>query len=251
MHMKDLIQNTISKIKKEHIKPEARWKFLLKKCGPWVIFILLVLAGALLLALIADGIGQLDWDLYRYAKRGAIVYLLSILPYFWIVFLSLLAIFTFIDLRNTQNGYKLSAIRILTFSLGAIFALGLLSFWLGFGKKFNDMMSSNVPMHGRGMMMTKQGQWMQPQEGFLAGTIISIEGDSVRLKDLNGGLWTILKDRNTLIRPLVKINEGENIKIIGRETSSHEFRAREIRPWMGPGMMNGQRPMMNRGQIMR
>lgn len=243
--MKDLIENTISKIKSEHIKPEARWKFLIKKYGTWLAFALAVMLAAFSFGAGLNAVGQLDWDLYRYASNGPWFYLLSLVPYLWIILLAMLVTFAFIDFRSTQSGYKFSWLKVLLFSLGTSLIVGVLVFVSGLGSRFENMASS-MPMYAN-HMMTKQTQWMQPHSGFLAGTLSSENADSFQLNDLNGKKWAITKSAGILIRPMVSMTKGEMIKIIGKQISSDQFEAQEIRPWMGQGMMSGQGPARGMG----
>jgi len=54
-------------------------------------------------------------------------------------------------------------------------------------------------------------------------------------------------DNETLVRPSADISQGQMIKIIGTKNGAHNFRANEIRPWVGQGTMgSGQyRDRMN------
>ena len=45
--MKDLIKETIEKIKDQGIAPEPRWKYLVKKYGMWAVFGVIILLGAI------------------------------------------------------------------------------------------------------------------------------------------------------------------------------------------------------------
>ena len=66
----------------------------------------------------------------------------------------------------------------------------------------------------------------------MAGQIIKIDSNSFILKDFNGKVWTITG--SPLIRGMVKMEIGEEIKIIGY-IQNKLFVAQEIRPWNGMG----------------
>ena len=93
---------------------------------------------------------------------------------------------------------------------------------------------------------------MQPNSGFLSGTLSAIYDSKLEINDLNGQKWNIILNEKTLIRPSANITKGEMIKIIGSKKDVNNFDALEIRPWMGQGMMNGSgvgrsSGMMNNG----
>jgi hypothetical protein len=104
------------------------------------------------------------------------------------------------------------------------------------------------------MVVTKESQWMQPSSGFLSGDVISILGNELKIRDLNGKEWVVKLNNSSLVRPAVKMEIGQRIKMIGQIESGNIFIVSEIRPWMGKGMMNGGGPVsggMRRGSMMR
>ncbi|EKD58348.1 MAG: hypothetical protein ACD_56C00146G0007 [uncultured bacterium] len=241
--MKNITKATIAKIKKQGIVPEPHWKFLVKKYSIWTIFLAAVLSGAISFAIAFDMLLQLDWDLHRFVHQSAILYSLSLLPYVWIVLLIAFLSFTFFDLRRTENGYRFSLLKMSLLSLGGIIFTGIIFLLIGWGFRFNAMVAKGVPYYGQ-HMMTKQSQWMQVDKGLLSGTIISIADEELEISDLNEKKWKILLGEDTLIRPAANMQQGKMIKIIGTKKDGDIFRAIEIRPWEGRGMMNyvgGQR----------
>lgn len=237
--MKDLIKETIEKIKDQGITPEPRWKFLVKKYGMWAGFGVIVLLGAISFSIAFDLLSQLDWDLYRFAHQSAVLYSLSLLPYFWIVIVGILLALAFLDLQKTETGYRYGWLKVSLASIGGIVVVGFVFFLIDLGGKSNTLLVKDIPYYGQHMMMTKEKQWMQPDNGFLSGTLIAINDEKLEINDLNGQKWNVILDDKTLIRPVVNIAKGEIIKIIGLKKDINTFQATEIRPWMGPGMMNG------------
>jgi hypothetical protein len=242
--MKDLIKETIGRIREQKIMPEPRWKYLVKKYGIWSAFGVIILFGAISFSVAFDLLSQLDWDLYRFAHQSAIIYSLSLLPYFWIVLIGTFLALAFFDLRKTETGYKYGWLKMSLASIGGIVAIGFVFFLIGLGGKFNTFLATDIPYYGQHMMMNKQSQWSKPNSGFLAGSITAISNSKLEMTDLDGNKWNILINEKTLIRPAVNIAQGEIIKIIGSKKDAYNFEALEIRPWMGQGMMSGS----SRGQ---
>jgi hypothetical protein len=246
--MKNLIQDTIKKIEAQRITPEPRWKYLLKKYGLWLFFAIILILAALSFSVGLDNGINLDWDLYRFTHQNQIAYILSILPYFWIILIAIFLVSAFFEIRKTETGYRYSRTRILFITVGGIAIFGMFISFFGFGDRLNSELIKEIPFYSQHMMVTKESQWMQPSKGFLAGTIISTSKNKLELNDLNGKNWNVNIDEGTLIKPSVNISQEEMIKIIGTKKDENSFKAREIRPWTGKGMGNGRNgEMMNGG----
>lgn len=235
--MKNLIQDTISKIEKQHIMPEARWKYLLKKYGLWALFGMIAFLTAVSFSAAYYDIFQLDWDLYRFLHQNAIIYFLSLVPYFWIILAAVFGAAAFWEIRRTETGYRFSRPKIIIVILGAIFVFGFFASVFGFGGKISKELSK-VPFYGKQLVMTKESQWSQPEKGFLAGKITSVSENKLELNDLEGKNWNVQISEETSIKPSVDISKEETIKIIGTEQSGNNFKADEIRPWSGKGAGN-------------
>lgn len=237
--MKNIINKTVAKIKRQGIVPESRWKFLFKKYALWAAFFAMLLFGALSFSVTFDSLRQLDWDLYRFVGQNFFSYSLPLIPYFWVVLIGLFLVLSFIDLRKTETGYRYSWLKIFFGSAVGVLLIGFVFSWFSFGARLNSTVSMQVPFYRQHMMMTKEVQWMQPSRGFLSGSLVFVSDSQLEIKDLNGEKWIVLLDEKTLIRPSANIANGEMIKIIGAQESVNKFRAIEIRPWAGRGMMNG------------
>jgi len=237
--MDKLIKNTIEKIKQQHIVPEARWKFLARKYGTWVLFAMIIFAGAASFATAYHLLSSLDWDLYRFMHISAFSYTLSIIPYVWLILILLALLVAFIDVRKTQTGYRFSVLKISTLIIGGIILFGIGMSFLGIGGNINDIAAKKVPYYGSHMMTNKNSQWSQPEKGLIAGSIISVSKEIIKIDDLDGEKWDVVINEETLIRSAVALEKNEMIKIIGSIEEENIFKAQEIRPWMGKGMMRG------------
>lgn len=249
--MDKLIKDTIAEIKNRHIVPEAKWKYLLRRYGLWLLFALVVLLAGVAFSSAIYALANLDWDLYRFMHQNALIYSLSIFPYFWSVVLVIFMLAAFVEFRKTETGYRFSWIKIISITIGGIILLGAVMLYFGFGRNFNTIINNRAPYLGQHMMVTKESQWSNPSSGFLSGTIVSISTDKLTLTDLQEKKWTIFLNEKTLIRPKANVAIGQMIKIIGTQSDDQNFEALEIRPWigMGQGMMNGG--SMGRGGMIR
>jgi len=245
--MKDLIEKTLREIKKQKIKPAPRWQYLLRKYALWLGFGAMIFLGAISFSVAFEMLNQLDWDLYRFAHQSAILYLLSLLPYFWLIFIGIFLVLAFFDLRKTETGYKYGWLKMSVLSIGGIILLGWFFSLVGLGGKLNTILAKDLPYYGQHLMVTKESQWMNPEKGFLAGTIVLSSESNLQFADLNGKSWNVSLSKETLIRPMANMSQGQMIKIIGTKADSSNFVAIEVRPWMGSGMGAGQRNGMGTG----
>lgn len=247
--MRNLIQETIRKIETLHIAPEPKWKYLVKKYGLWFSFVAVLTFGAISLSVAFSNYNSLDTDLYPFMHQSEFAYLLSILPYFWIILIGIFLIVAFLEIRKTETGYRYSWFKMALITVGGIAIFGVLMSFFGIGGKLNSRLAKDVPFYGKHMVITKESQWMQPSKGFLAGTITSVSENYLGIEDLDGNDWNINIDENTMVKPSANIYQKEKIKIIGTKKDGNNFEAKEIRPWTGKRMMNsgGYNGGMRRG----
>lgn len=253
--MDNIVKSTLEKIKNEHISPELRWKYLAKRYFAWLVFASIILLGAASFSAAYYLVSNLDWDLYRFAHQSFLSFAIPLIPYFWILLIAVFLAIALADMRKTENGYRYGLGKMMIIAVGSLIVIGAAFSLAGFGGRFNSLAAKSFPYYGTHMMMTKESQWMQPEKGFLAGTITSVSKEDVAITDLDGKDWDVSISQDTLIRPDADVSEGETIKIIGEKKSSDSFHANEIRPWNGMGMMDGEgnrgRGMMNGQGMMR
>ena len=244
INMKNLIADTIEKIKEKNIRPEPRWKYLAKKYSNWLPFFAAVLFGAAAFSAAYFLVSELDWDLYVAVHRYSLFYYLSLIPYIWIMPFAILVFFSFFGLRKTENGYKYSFLKIILLVLGSLIVFGGAMAFSGLGGKINRMALRGFPGYGK-LIVTKEAQWSQPEKGLLAGVIDSVSKNSIGLRDFAGEKWQVAYGDDMVVRPSVNLKSGEMIKAIGRKEGSQAFHASEIRPWQGNGQMKKKNNQMN------
>jgi hypothetical protein len=233
--MKDLIANTLEKIKNEHIRPEAKWKYILKKYAFWLIFGLFLALGVVSFATAIAIIFNLDWNLYAFCSKNSLIYNFSILPYFWLILILFFLGLAFWDIRISENGYRFNRIKILFSLAGALFLLAIGISFFGLGEKVDQTLRKKMPYYAKHLTITKEAQWSQPEKGFLAGTISSVNEKEIKLIDSNGNLWKISITEDTFIKPSASLVKNEKIKVIGSLENSETFHAKEIRTWGSRG----------------
>ncbi|MEI8103713.1 MAG: hypothetical protein WCG84_02285 [Candidatus Moraniibacteriota bacterium] len=237
---KDLSTDILAEIKNQHIAPEPYWKALLKRRGTWIFFVLASLIGAGILAITSSIFADLDWNI-PFAWSHPFNHIpFPFFPLFWFILVILCAILAMISIRKTEYGYRYEWKTLTLLPLGVILLLGFFLWRIGAGQRFNTSLMRDIPTYGQ-HALTKESQWSQPENGLLAGTILSTQNTNLSLQDFSGKVWTIVIDAHVIIRPSVTLQKNAAVKIIGEQTEKNTFTAQEIRPWDGAGMMRGRR----------
>ena len=241
--MTELSKKIIQKIDEENIQPYSKWHFLFKRSVIWVLFIISVLLGAVSSGVMIYQFQHTEWDLYAHYNHSILEFIMLVIPYFWIVFLTFFSILVFYYFRHTETGYRKNTLWVIIITLFLSISGGAALNQIGLSEKVEAAFENRVPFY-RGMIQRRKMMWNAPKRGLLAGKIIQIMPDkNLLLVDFNNRTWQI-DISQARIRGRMELKEEQRIKIIGRITGKLQFTAREIRPWMGRGLR--RRPPMNR-----
>ncbi|HMN19235.1 MAG TPA: hypothetical protein PKA31_01400 [Candidatus Moranbacteria bacterium] len=241
------LNKALSRIKKEHLSPIARGEIVFRRSLRWVLAALALFLGALSLAAALQLSWEMDWDGRALAMAGAGGFL-KMIPYFWILVLATLFALLLGGVRRTENGYRLGRGALWGAALLSLGAVGLVWAALDGGRAAHQAMLRSFPAYGD-IAYTKEKQWSQPEKGLLAGTIKQVRSRrAIVVDDLGGKRWEVGISENTLLRPMVKLEQGEKVKMIGAVSGENSFGASEIRPWEGRGMRQRNGEDFQRGQ---
>jgi len=222
-------EKILESIKKEHIQPAPRWKFLARNSVLWMMFAIALLIGALSFSVIVNLLANHDWDIYRYLHKTFLQYLVLSLPYLWIVCLALFSWIAYYNFVHTKGWYHHSVYLIVSISIFLSVALGVVLFCMGIGDAIDRVMSANVPYYEL-MKMNKKDLWNHPADGLLWGKVIDIRNaNEFTIDDCCGKQWDVQKEAADIKSSGIKI--GEDVKIIGKEKDSKTFEAQEVRDW--------------------
>ncbi len=242
--MKDVIKETLEKIKKEEIKPISRWFFLAKNMFTWLTFLCLVVLGIISFSLILFLVSQLDWEIC--SQMGIKLHWLSpvfYIPLLWLILSIFFALLAFWEIRKTKKGYRYNS-AVIVLILATIFSV--FGFFFYFSKESERVhhVFSGQSVPYKKMSELKERQWSQPELGFLGGIILQIgdKNSQFKLLDFEEHSWVINYDDNLVVMPGALLLPNEKIKILGQKietenekTEESLFQAREIRPWEGRG----------------
>jgi hypothetical protein len=237
--MQDLSQETVKKIKKEHLQPRAKWKFLAENLLIRVSLVFLIILGAVSFSLAYYFLTQLDWDVLGFMNQAQFRMSFGLMPHFWLLLPVFLLVFTFFLFRHTKRGYRFRGLLVVLLIIFLFLLFGSLAHYFRANEDINNIFSKRIPGYQL-ISNNKERQWSQPEAGLLGGEITQIQDNGFGLRDFQGESWQIDYDQNTLVKPSVELQPEEKIKVIGEKNEDKRFQAREIRPWEGKGMMRGK-----------
>lgn len=239
----DNSKKILEKIKSENIQPIPRWKFILKNASLWTVFSFAVIFGALAFSIVLFSIQQSEFDLLSHMSHSRLEFFLGLLPFFWILSLVIFLILAIFSIQHSKKGYKFTVSRLVGISTALSILLGTLFFIAGGAERLENAFAVNVELY-ESIQEKKVKTWMNPEDGFLSGTISKTDSSSFQLTDFNEKTWIVTYD-NVFIPPRIMLEPGEMIKLVGKIIDENVFKADEIRPWGGPGNRQQRRGQQN------
>lgn len=234
-------EKLIQAIKEQDVKPVPKWHFTLKNSLLWTGFLIAVFLGALAFSVVLFAIQQTDFNIISHLTHSRLELFLGLLPFVWIVFLVVFVGIAFFSIRHSKKGYKFTVAKLAGFSAALSILLGTLYFLAGGASQLDKVFAANVGLY-ESIQEKKMKLWSMPEEGYLSGEIVNVSPDFFQLKDFKNKVWEITYEE-AFIAPVVTLEKGEKVKIIGKISSDDVFIAEEVRPWGGAG-----RRMQNRGK---
>lgn len=234
-------EKLIESIRDQDIRPTPRWRFTLKNSLLWLGFLLAVLLGALAFSVVLFAVQQTDFNVVSHLTHSRLELFLGLLPFVWIGFLIVFLVLAFYSVRHSRKGYKFTAARLAGYSAALSILLGTLFFIGGGAQQLEKAFAVHVSLY-ESVQEKKMKLWSMPEEGYLSGKIGQANPAFLLLEDFNGKTWKVYYE-NAFVPPVVGLEPGETVKLIGKMLTEDEFEAAEIRPWGGPGNR-----MRNRGK---
>ncbi|MBK7477165.1 MAG: hypothetical protein IPI11_14610 [Haliscomenobacter sp.] len=232
-------EKLMAKIKQQQIKPRPKWHLWAQRSLTGAGFVVAVLLGALAFSILLFAIQQTDFNVLSHLKHSQLEFFLGLLPFFWIGLLILSLLTTMYGIRHSSRGYKFTLARQMGYSAALSILLGVLFFITGGASYLEKVFAIRVSLY-ESIQEKKIKLWMMPEQGQLAGQILEVDSSTFRLADFSGKTWTIDYD-SAFIAPVVLLEPGEEIKLLGKMEGKTRFLAEDIRPWQGPGSRNGGR----------
>ncbi|MCB9291486.1 MAG: hypothetical protein H6560_29565 [Lewinellaceae bacterium] len=226
-------EKLLQKIIEEQSEPAPRWHFAVKNKLLWLAFGLAVVLGALAFSVILFAIQQTDFNITSHLSHSGLELFLGLLPFFWIIMLVAFLLIAMYSVQYSRRGYKFTLAKLVGYSAALSILLGTLFFIGGGAQRLEQAFALNVSIY-ESIQEKKVRIWSMPEEGYLAGEIVETGLGTFRLKDFQGKEWTV-SYQDAFIPPVVLLERGEKVKLVGEIAGKDEFAASEVRPWGGVG----------------
>lgn len=191
------------KVRLETKKPHSGFYILLKKTIWWLLGLFSVLIGGLSMAFVF--LNLINHRLLFGPLFGLSKTFFLILPYGWVLLVTLFVFLARVVFLKTDKLYKLNTwkllltIFIISLLLGVVFYYSAVSFHLE--RKLNE----HIPGYG-GIEMEVKKYWHNPEKGRLLGEVVSANDSAYKVLDHKGTLWSILIAQEVGPVPYLKLN---------------------------------------------
>lgn len=232
----NLSEKIINTIQKQKIAPAPKSIFVIKNYLFIFLFVVAVLFGGLVFSTDIFIIANQDWMLNTYLNSNRILFFFMILPYFWLIILTIFAGLSLYNFYQTKRGYKISTLLVITIYLITTLVVGIALYYFGIGAKIEEAAANKIPYYNQ--LNYARAVWSRHDSGLLAGKILDTSGEKIKIMDLDGEIWNLDISSSTGIDYIYK---EKDIKIIGKKLDTNTFQAYQIKPWCGcGGCMNHQ-----------
>src|SRR5680860_95869 len=221
---KKISQKIIELIAQNKIKPRGRWQFILKDILLWLSAVLSLLFSAISFSLMIFIIKNINTGFRPESQVNSFQILLVSLPYFWIFFVSAFIYIIYRQVKHTKKGYLYSLGKIIVSSVIISIAVGYLFSSLGWAESLDEELSYRAPFYSQ-IINPQLDFWSQPEEGRLAGIIISSDKNNWNLLDKEGRNWEIIFLNNDVRK---QFPNNMPIRLIGEKIDNNKFLAYRV-----------------------
>lgn len=221
-------------IRERNLKPLPKSFFQLRNGLIVLAFLTAITFGALAFSVILFAVQQTDFDLVGHMRHSRLEFFLGLLPFFWIIALVVFIGMALYSIQYAPRGYKLPAARWVGYATALSVLLGALFFIAGGARRLEHAFDLRVSLY-ESVQEKKIKLWTNPGSGYLSGILLETAPEQCRLRDFSGREWVVLYNEETFIAPIVAMEPGEQIKLVGKQLDPGRFQADEIRPWGGFG----------------
>jgi hypothetical protein len=227
--------SVLKRIKTEQVTPRPRYTFVVREYAVWLLWVLTVLLGAAALAVLFYVGMNATYALYEVTHQNFLTFLFAVLPYVWLILLTLMAYLAVYGLRHTKRGYRYSAIELVGSSLLLSLAGGLFFHYVGFGHMLDQTLGRQIAQY---MSMEKMElkMWQMPASGRLVGMVAprpeTMSRDSIlQFADKDGVSWTLSSTELTDYEMELLLTK-ERVRLLGTSTAPTVFHICAVFPWM-------------------
>lgn len=225
--MTELEKRVLEAIEVQHLAPRPYYVFLAKRSVFWLLALLSIMLGALGVAVLLFAISDYYATGWRTLDNLPLDELIVSIPVLWLALMPLFIASAYFGLRHTRRGYRLQPAQIVGLCVAGSIGLGVMLHFVEAGRLVNDLLVSNFDYY-REQTYVPFDEWNRPDEGFLGGTVQSVDGNgSLRLKAFDDKEW-LVDISGAIVRFETPVEDEGDIAIRGSRTGPSAFRAETI-----------------------
>jgi len=240
----DFCQNLLKTIEEKNITPKARWQFLCKEYGVWVVGVLSFVVGSISFAVMLYMLVHNDWAARHHLADSTVGFALGSLPHIWIALVALFVFFAHYNLKHTKRGYTYNPYVVVLLTVAGSVVFGTVLYHTGLGRVIDDTLVERVPQYEK-LFGERKERWEHPERGVLGGRIIMIHDKQHFDVETRGGeVWQVDASGAKIMGE--EVNEKMYaIKVVGEQAKDRVFIAEIIfTDQRGPGQ---KRMLLRRG----
>ena len=223
--MENFSKKVMDKIKEEHIVPDSRFRLLWKSYLFWFLMLVMISLGALFFSLILLSFSDFNPSLFPHLKFFRLVKVLIVTaPYLWIVLSLMALIFGLMAFRNTNRGYRPSALFVTSLLVLVVSILGVVGHMFKISNRMDRMLFDRAP-HIRDMASRFGERWSRPGDGMIGGRVVRTDENDFFLENMRGENWRIHVDERTKFSRGTRIAPGEKVGVIGEKIDDFAMQA--------------------------
>ena len=228
-------EDVMEKIKREKLKPTARWCFVLKYSMLWIFGFLSVVLGSIAFALVIFTLahGEIaEYSLFHTSPFGAF---LQAVPVLWILCFGIFLVVAYMLIRNTKRGYRFHFWTLVFVSVLCSAVLGSVLHFAGVSRA-TDRMAGKMFSGYHSVEQKRIDRWMRPGEGRIIGEVERIvPAENVLLRDPHGEVWRVVFANENTWFVAENIRTGTIVGVVGHKTAELNFLADRIKIFPNSG----------------
>lgn len=224
-----LHQEIIERIKEDNIQPHSKRYFLLKNYVMWAFFGLVILLGGLVTSIDIHLFRSAAEDLGELENLGFFNFILTAMPYFWIVLTLAFVTIAISYYRQTKTGYRHEFVSIVITGFCGMLILGLIFHFAGISRAVQQyLLRSYLRPYYQPLVFTEYDIWLKPQSGFFIGRVNErLSTSTIIIVDPDNKSWKIT-GTSTFI---TNLSTGDLVKVHGTTTDDGSIRTFIIKRW--------------------
>lgn len=224
-----LSQKVLNRIHKECIEPKPRWRFLVRDWTLWISGAVSLIVGSVAVSVVIFILVNNDWTVSRILHGTSIGGVMAAIPFLWLATFAAFATIAHYNVCHTKRGYQFHTF-ILIMAVAVPIVFGYALYRTGVSYVTEALLNNYFPQY-QTMLERREAMWLNPNEGFLGGKIISLEDDGhCILRDREGNEWNVrINDDDHQYLQTYMQKEEAFIGVVGSLGKDGVFKAKMVR----------------------